>query len=198
MSAIEIGELAVANAKASVLGYKNKIRISWSPITQTDITPEYTFHRFASKTSLEADFSNDNQSSFVTASDGSLYYNDLSGSSDTPYYFRVDWTDSTTGSPGEQGKFVFGIRSSDSNDDAYEPNDNWWILPPATTVVPDTMYLKTAGIERKGLTPNSIRHCCATQLLENGADIRFVAELLGYKSLETTSDYTRGVAEGLK
>jgi site-specific recombinase XerD len=35
-------------------------------------------------------------------------------------------------------------------------------------------------------------------LLENGADIRYVAELLGHQSLQTTSDYTRGVAEGLK
>ncbi len=45
---------------------------------------------------------------------------------------------------------------------------------------------------REGFTPHSIRHSCATHLLENGA------ELLGHESLETTSDYTRGVAEGLK
>jgi len=34
--------------------------------------------------------------------------------------------------------------------------------------------------------------------LENGADIRYVQELLGHESIETTADYTRGVAEGLK
>jgi site-specific recombinase XerD len=59
-------------------------------------------------------------------------------------------------------------------------------------------YLKAAGITREGLTPHSIRHSCATHLLETGADIRYVAELLGHQSLQTTSDYTRGVAEGLK
>jgi integrase/recombinase XerD len=71
-------------------------------------------------------------------------------------------------------------------------------LPPANIRHWFSKYLAAVGIKREGLTPHSIRHSCATHLLENGADIRYVAELLGHESLETTSDYTRGVAEGLK
>lgn len=51
-------------------------------------------------------------------------------------------------------------------------------------------YLEESGIEKKGLTIHSIRHSTATHLLEAGADVRYVSELLGHKSLETTVRYT--------
>ena len=59
-------------------------------------------------------------------------------------------------------------------------------------------YLKLVGIEKKGVSPHSLRHTCATHLLVGGADIRFVQELLGHESIETTVSYTKGVVAGLK
>lgn len=51
-------------------------------------------------------------------------------------------------------------------------------------------HLERSGIEKEGLTIHSIRHSCATHLLEAGADVRYVNELLGHKSMETTVRYT--------
>ncbi len=81
--------------------------------------------------------------------------------------------------------------------------ENFFITPRARIFTRQSLwkwlqkYAAKAGIRRK-VWPHMIRHSFATHVLQGGADLRTVQELLGHRSIATTEMYTHLNVENLK
>jgi integrase/recombinase XerC len=70
-------------------------------------------------------------------------------------------------------------------------------LTPRTVQMRLKRYLGAAGLD-PNMTPHKLRHSFATHMLDAGADLRSVQELLGHAHLATTQVYTHITTERLK
>lgn len=87
-------------------------------------------------------------------------------------------------------------KSLEIDDETLFINDKQEVLSIAQLDKIVRKYLSVANVERK--SPHILRHTFATHLINEGADVMNVKELLGHQSLEATQIYTHNTIERLK
>jgi integrase/recombinase XerD len=63
-------------------------------------------------------------------------------------------------------------------------------LSPTSVQLMFTKYIKKAGLDGKGYTIHKLRHSFATHMIQNGADLITVQNILGHSDLNNTKIYT--------
>ncbi len=87
----------------------------------------------------------------------------------------------------------------DTNDQALFLGVHGKRLTPTLMALTFRRYATAAGVnKRKRITPHTLRHVFATELLGAGANLRQIQELLGHKHLDSTQRYTRVNANQLR
>ncbi|HEY2004246.1 MAG TPA: site-specific tyrosine recombinase/integron integrase [Candidatus Saccharimonadia bacterium] len=119
------------------------------------------------------------------------------GQKDRPVFISpqaADWIGRYLATRKDDGKPLF-IHYSGSQDDSEEGMYTRLTVRSVQRLV--KRYSKAAGIT-KDVTPHTLRHSFATDLLQNGADLRSVQGLLGHANIATTQIYTHVTDPQLK
>ena len=105
---------------------------------------------------------------------------------------------------GERAAFFLDKYINEARNCLLVDNNNYLFLSKygdqiALNTISESMrnYINAAGINKKGAC-HIFRHTVATLMLENGADIRYIQQMLGHANLQTTQVYTRVSIKQLK
>lgn len=99
----------------------------------------------------------------------------------------------------DMNPFLFIAHDQKSAKGRLASGEDWENKPLTTRSVERIVqkHAKTAGIA-KPVTPHTLRHSCAANLLQNGADIKSVQKILGHSSIATTQIYRNVAGKELK
>ncbi|NIM16908.1 MAG: tyrosine-type recombinase/integrase, partial [Candidatus Aminicenantes bacterium] len=88
-------------------------------------------------------------------------------------------------------------KKADKENNALFLNSQGGAMQPYTLGKVVSKYVKSADIDKEGCC-HLFRHSMATLMLEGGADIRYIQQMLGHAKLDTTQIYTRVSIKKLK